>query len=306
MAQWQPITNLKGLFVHHPPVAMFFLCLLVLSGAFISIGIYSENHDIKNPDITMDWNQMLTSFASLMFCTQLNNTELLNGKQEINSPPLLDHADVEITNTSSKNMGVTNVALLVPLVHIRDIGKQSTISATLLGSQLGLRGAAGKELLNISLFLHLQTQISNADSNSDLVQTLSNNVDTKPGASMSCLRITAPAHVLPQTPSPPECSLHDHLEKIMPPVRAFAIESYKQSSHNAAPCLSLEYTPDPKLTVLLTQEEKALARLHLMLASIMLLALCALMCTTGTLTCTRSCCLLASNLQIQKDTLLGS
>ncbi|XP_076863246.1 transmembrane protein 248 isoform X2 [Brachyhypopomus gauderio] len=306
MAQWQPVTNLKALFVHYPPVAVFFLCLLVLSGAFIVFGIYTQNHDIKNPDITMDWNQMLTSLASLTFCAQLNSTELLNARQEIDSPPLLDHADVANTNTSQKTMGVTRVSLLVPLVLLRDVRRQTSISATIFGSQLGLRGAAGKESLNISLFLHLQTQISHTESNSALVQTIPSNDDGKPGSSVSCLSITAPARFLPQTPSPPGCFVSDNLEKIMPPVRTFAIESYKQSSHNTSPCLSLEYTPDPKLTVLLTQEEKDLARYNLMLVSFVLLALCGLMSTTGTLTCTRSHCHRASNLHFQKETLLVS
>lgn len=43
------------------------------------------------------------------------------------------------------------------------------------------------------------------------------------------------------------------LEKDVSPVRAVAVESHKQRSDNAPPCLSLEFTPEPTLTVLLTQ-----------------------------------------------------
>lgn len=180
MAVWKPITNLRSRIIHHPPVAMFFMCLLVLAGAFISIGLYSQNHDIKNPDINMviillcfvffhlkknppeiwcprlsffvddpfllfvcvffqDWNQMLGSLAYLKFCTQLNDTDLLNNKPDMNSPPLLDHADVLINNTQQESE-VISMFLLVPLMHVGDYLDHNSISATLLGSQLGLKG----------------------------------------------------------------------------------------------------------------------------------------------------------------------
>ncbi|XP_072528130.1 insulin-like growth factor-binding protein 3 receptor [Salminus brasiliensis] len=299
MAQWQPVTNLKTAVLHHPPVVVFSLCLLVLAGAFINIGIYSQHHDIKNPDISLDWNQILGSLASLKFCTHVNSTELLRGKQEEESRLLVDHGEGSITNVSQDAREVVHVALLVPLVRSGDEPSHASISATLLGSQLGLYGDAGKELFNISLFL--QTQLSSTESNSSPT-----NAETKPESSTSCLRIAAPAHLLPPKPEPPVCPGSDNLEKDMPPVRTLAAESYGQSAPNAPPCLSLKFTPDPKLTVLLTKEEKALARYHLMLVSIVLLAVCSMMCLTGTLTCSRSRRHLANDLHCQKVTLLGS
>ncbi|XP_017554893.1 transmembrane protein 248 isoform X1 [Pygocentrus nattereri] len=302
MAHWKPVRNLKAKLLHHPPVVVFFLCLLALAGAFISIGIYSKNHDIKNPDISMDWNQMLGSLASLKFCTHLNSTEILSGEQDEDSPRLLDHGDGSITNTSQKTKGVVHVSLLVPLVLIGDEPNPNSISATLLGSQLGLKGAAGKELLNVSLVLHQQTPFSKTESNTAPDLKLPTNAETQPRSSLFCVRITAPAHLLPQTPKPPVCPANDNLE--MSTVRALARESYKQSSHDA-PCLSLEYTPDPKLTVLLTQEEKVLARYHLMLVSMVLLAICIIMCLTGTLVCSRSQWHRAND-HFKKKTLLGA
>ncbi|XP_017341021.1 transmembrane protein 248 [Ictalurus punctatus] len=298
MARWQPIANLRNQIIHHPPVTVFFTCLLVLTGAFISIGIYSQNHDIKNPDINMDWNQMLGSLADLKFCTQLNDTDLLNEKPDTNSPRLLDHADELINNIQQKSE-IKSMFLLVPLMHVGDDFEHSSISATLLGSQLGLEGSAGKQSLNISLFLDVQTRVSPADS--ELIQKPSN-MQTKPQSYDSCLKITAPHNILPQTPTPPECPSNKNLENNISPVRAIAIESYKKIS-KAQACLSLDFTPDSKLTVLLTQDEKALARYHLLLVSIVLLALCIMMCLFGTLTCSKSRRHLASD--PQKETLLG-
>ncbi|KAF4081465.1 hypothetical protein AMELA_G00161520 [Ameiurus melas] len=297
MARWQPIANLRNRIIHHPPVTVFFLCLLVLTGAFISIGIYSQNHDIKNPDINMDWNQMLGSLADLKFCTQLNNTDLLNETPDMNSPRLLDHADELINNIQQKSE-IKSMFLLVPLMRVGDDFEHNSISATLLGSQLGLEGSAGKQSLNISLFLDVQTRVSPTDS--ELIRKPSN-MQTKPQSYNSCLKITAPLNILPQTPTPPECSSNKNPENNISPISALAIESYKKIS-KARACLSLDFTPDPKLTVLLTQDEKALARYHLLLVSIVLLALCIMMCLFGTLTCSKSRRHLAND--PQKETLL--
>ncbi|XP_058264878.1 transmembrane protein 248 [Hemibagrus wyckioides] len=298
MAQWHPVTNLRSRIIHHPPVTVFFMCLLVLAGAFISIGIYSQNHDIKNPDISMDWNQMLGSLANLKFCTQLNDSDVLNEKPDMNSPPLLTHAD-ELINSTQHKSEVISKLLLVPLMNVGDSLDHDSISATLLGSQLGLKGSAGKQTLNITLFLDIQTPISATDS--ALLQKPSN-MQTKPQAYNSCLKITAPSHILPQTPSPPQCPFNKNQENGISPVRALAVQSVKKSS-NTPSCLNLEFTPDPKLTVLLTQDEKILARYHLLLVSIALLALCLMMCLLGTLTCSRSGRHLSDD--PQKETLLG-
>ncbi|XP_060743084.1 transmembrane protein 248 [Tachysurus vachellii] len=298
MARWQPVTNLRSRIIHHPPVTVFFMCLVVLAGAFISIGIYSQNHDMKNPDIVMDWNQMLASLAKLKFCSQLNDSDLLNEKPDINSPPLLTHAD-ELINSTQQKHEVISKLLLVPLMHVGDHLDHSSISATLLGSQLGLRESAGKQLLNITLFLDIQTHSSTTDS--ALIQKLSN-MQTRPRAYESCLMITAPSHILPQTPSPPRCPSDKIQENNISPVSTHAVQSITKSS-NTPSCLSLEFTPDPKLTVLLTQDEKILARYHLLLVSIALVSLCITMCLLGTLTFSKPGRHLSHD--PQKETLLG-
>ncbi|KAM9495448.1 transmembrane protein 248 isoform 1-T5 [Clarias gariepinus] len=295
MARWHPITNLRNRIIQHPPVAVFFMCMLVLAGAFISIGIYLQNHDIKNPDINMDWNQLLGSLARLKFCTQLNDTDLLNERPDINSPLLLNHGDEPFNNTQQKTEVISRF-LLVPLMHVGEYLDHNSISSTLLGSQLGLKGSAGKQSLNISLLLNVQNHISSTDSAP--THKPSNMQSTS--QSYSCLKITAPRHILPQTTLPQQCPSNKHPEN-MSPVKALAIGSNKKSS-NAPACLSFEFSPDPKLTVLLTQEEKALARYHLLLVSIVLLALCIIMCLFGTLTCSKSRCHLATD--PQKETLL--
>ncbi|XP_056308279.1 transmembrane protein 248 [Danio aesculapii] len=259
MGQWRPVSNLRDQASRQPPAVVFLFSLLMLSITFVCVGLYSQSHDINNPDISTDWNRVLGSVASFKFCTHLNDSDLL---PEEDSPPMVEHK-VQ-TNISTRT---THVSLLVPLVFTGDVPDGAGISVTVMGSQLGMKGAAAKESVNISLLL--RTDVPNNQSHGG----------TTTAQILTCIHFTALTHVLPQTPTPPECPAVEDGEKSESPVRAVAIQSYK---HNYPQCFSLEYTPDPRLTVLLTKDEKALCRFHLLLVSAALLIVCFLMGLCGT------------------------
>ncbi|XP_077066176.1 transmembrane protein 248 [Siphateles boraxobius] len=258
MGQWRPVSNLRDQVSRHPPVVVFFLSLLIISITFVCTGLYSQNHDIKNPDISVDWNVVLGSIAGFQFCTHVNDT---NAPLEEDSPRMVEHADR--TNIS---MSTSHVSLLVPLVFIGDVPDDTVISATMLGSQLGIKGAAGKTSVNISLLL--PTDVPNNQTPAG----------TKTSGPLSCLHFIALTHVLPHTPSLPECPVAENVDKSASPVRTVAVESNKLNSPH---CFSLEFKSDPHLTVLLTKDEKALCRYHLLLVSVALLVVCILMSLCG-------------------------
>lgn len=276
MGHWRPVSNLRDQLSQHPPVVVFFLCILILSITFVSFGLYSRYHDIKNPDISLDWNQVLGSIAGFSFCTHLNDTD---AHLEEDSPRMVEHADTITTNVS---MNTSHVSLLVPLVITGEIRSDSVISTTMLGSQLGMKGDAANTTVNITLHLH---------------SGVSNN---QTGPQLTCLQLTALTHVLPQTLSPPECSLVENVDNSTSPVRAVAIETYK---HDSPHCFNMKFAEDPSLTFMLTQEEKAVCRYHLLLVSISLLVICILMSFCGTFSSSKSRSYQANDLQ--KDTLLS-
>ncbi|XP_051546042.1 transmembrane protein 248-like isoform X2 [Myxocyprinus asiaticus] len=279
MGQWRPLSNLRHQLSRHPPVVVFFLCLLILSITFVCIGLYTQYHDIKNPDISLDWNQVLGSVAGFKFCTNLNDTAQL----EEDSPRMVEHADRTAANVS---MSTTHVSFQVPLVLLGDVPAESIICATMLGSQLGMKGAAAKTSVNISLLL--QTDVLNSNSkgvsgpNTLNTQTPAR-TQTRP--MLTCLQITALTYVLPQTQLPPECSVAENVDMSTSPVRTVAVESFK---HNSPHCFSLQFTPDPHLTVMLTPDEKSMCSYHLLLVSITLLVLCVLMGLCGTFSSSKS------------------
>ncbi|KAG1957618.1 transmembrane protein [Pimephales promelas] len=211
------------------------------------------NHDIKNPDISVDWNGVLGAIAGFQFCTHVNDTD---APLQEDSPRMVEHADTTNISTST-----SHVSLLVPLVFTGDVPDETVISATMLGSQLGIKGAAAKASVNISLLL--RTDVPN----------------NQTAGPRSCLHFTALTHVLPHTPSPPECPVAEDVDKNASPVRrTVAVESNKRNSPH---CFGLEFKSDPHLTVLLTKDEKALCRYHLLLVSVALLVVCILMSLCG-------------------------
>ncbi|XP_051979007.1 transmembrane protein 248 [Xyrauchen texanus] len=296
MGQWRPLSNLRLQLSRHPPVVVFFLCLLILSITFVCVGLYSQYHNIKNPDISLDWNQVLGSIAGFKFCTHLNDTD---AQLEEDSPRMVEHVDRTAANVSTRT---THVSLLVPLVLIGDVPTDSIISATMLGGQLGMKGAAAKTSVNISLLLHTDVLNSNFKG-----MTAPNTLNTQTPAgtrtrpTLTCLQLTALTNVLPQTPLPPECLVANNEDMSTSPVRAVAVESYKQNSPH---CISLEFTPDPLLTVMLTPDEKAVCRYHLLLVSIALLGICVLMSLCGTFFSSKSSRSYHGN-DLQKESLLN-
>ncbi|KTF75813.1 hypothetical protein cypCar_00050437 [Cyprinus carpio] len=145
MGKWRPVSNLRDQVSRHPPVVVFFLSLLILSITFVCTGLYSQNHDIKDPDISVDWNRVLGSIAGFKFCTHLNDTD---APLEEDSPRMVEHSDRTNISTSS-----AHVSLLVPLVFIGDVPDNTAISATMLGSQMGMKGLCTRLLFEYYLLL---------------------------------------------------------------------------------------------------------------------------------------------------------
>nr|XP_048710648.1 insulin-like growth factor-binding protein 3 receptor isoform X7 [Caretta caretta] len=52
-----------------PPLVCFCLCLFSLAAAFLALAAYIQWHEVRDPDITQDWNSLLESLSHLRFCT---------------------------------------------------------------------------------------------------------------------------------------------------------------------------------------------------------------------------------------------
>ncbi|CAM5117529.1 unnamed protein product [Eretmochelys imbricata] len=52
-----------------PPLVCFCLCLFSLATAFLALAAYIQWHEVRDADVTQDWNSLLESLSHLRFCT---------------------------------------------------------------------------------------------------------------------------------------------------------------------------------------------------------------------------------------------
>ncbi|XP_076586008.1 transmembrane protein 248 [Chaetodon auriga] len=248
----QPMTNLREYVSQNPPWVTFFLCLLTLAISFICLSSYSNTHTLPNPDITKDWNHLLSSLSQLQLCVKANASS-----SELTSPAPLS-TDEPLSDTSvnsTKTPSVTTLHLKVPVTvttnsnsgSLKDFGLHTTLRARQL--HLG-----DNELVNVTLAVWSGNE------------------------TYSCLTISAPKHLLPMSLPPSKCPAS---EKNFSPVH---VEASNQPPTASPTCYSLHSKSDPALTVMLTQGEQSVAVRHLLEASVCLLGVCLILCLAVSLT----------------------
>uniref|UniRef100_A0A3P8U806 TMEM248/TMEM219 domain-containing protein n=1 Tax=Amphiprion percula TaxID=161767 RepID=A0A3P8U806_AMPPE len=255
MGFWQPVTNLRDYVSQNPPGATFFLCLLTLALSFICLSSYSSTHTLPNPDITKDWNHLLSALSQFQLCVKENasSSDLLSSTS---SALMEQEQDRKTTTNSIKSLSsVTRLHLKVPLVvtssspggSLKDLSLHTTLNA----SQLQLEGT---ESVNLTL------------------ERLSGNT------TYTCLTISAPANLLPMSLLPPMCPAS---EKNISPIHVDASNEMPTASQT---CYSLHSKNDPTFTVMLTSEEQSVAVRHLLEVSGCLLTVCLMLCLAAGLT----------------------
>ncbi|XP_030593804.1 transmembrane protein 248 [Archocentrus centrarchus] len=250
MGFWQPVTNLRDYVSQNPPGATFFLCLLTLAISFICFSSYSYTHTLPNPDITKDWNRVLSSFSRFQLCVKANasSPELSPSVH----PPLIEPEEDRKTSVNSikSPSPVTYLHLKVPLALVTSSSPSASLTdlslhTTLRASQLRI---GGNEIVNLRL------------------EFLSDN------STYTCLTISAPSNLLPNSVLPPECP---ESEKN---ISSIYVEASNQPPAASQTCYSLHSKNDPTLTVMLTEEEQGVAVQHLLEVSVCLLGVCFMLC----------------------------
>ncbi|KAL0979324.1 hypothetical protein UPYG_G00183660 [Umbra pygmaea] len=256
MGSWHPIANLREHVYQHPPGVISFFCVLILALTFLSLGSYTYTHHLPNPDTPQDWNHFLSSLAHLLLCVKANGIAM----ETVSSSTVgLQKLGVTAwTKSTQSPPTITNLSMLVLLAVMDTSDSQPLndfhIHATLLASQLGL---SGNEAVNVTLRFFSQSEGGNVH---------------------TCITVSAPTHILPSTLRPLMCPAS---ERTSYPVTAVATESSNMKPNASQSCYTLDYTPDSKLTAMLTQKELGLARRHLMQVSVCLLAVCVVLLFTA-------------------------
>ncbi|XP_028680470.2 transmembrane protein 248 [Erpetoichthys calabaricus] len=264
----QPLRNLRSFLEHRPPFVIFLVCLLSLAGCFFSFSFYVQTHEVQNPDVNQDWNQLLSALSQLWFCVPANRTDELMSPQEMKkthgaSPLIGKHAsDREASSAAGSSRTLRNFSFVVSVHSERPSEelKPFNIWTTVQGQKLGFKGLGATNSLNLTIAFPWWPVPERDTSNGSEAH--------------ACVTVTAPSSILPKINSPPKCHNQPttELRYVVP-----SSEDIDQADPELA-CHRFTHHPDPALTVMLSKDEKALAVQHLIVVSTFLLLLCAFVC----------------------------
>ncbi|XP_024908944.1 transmembrane protein 248 [Cynoglossus semilaevis] len=259
MGCWQPVTNIKNFVFHNPPMVTFFFSLLSLAISFICLASYSYTHSLPNPDIDVDWNHVLSSLSQLELCIKprANSTELVS--PATTHPNWKQNKRESVSTSTNNSSSVTHLHVQVPLrVSLSTANgpvQNHSLFTTLRAGQLHLKG---DQSVNVTLQF------------------------TSGVTYQTCIAISVPTQLLPQSPLPPKCPAFNSS-----PIQ---VEVNNELPSTFQTCYSLHYTNDPTLAVMLTQVEQNMAVHHLLEVSVSLLALCLMLCLAASVSQLLICC----------------
>ncbi|GCC26152.1 hypothetical protein chiPu_0004566 [Chiloscyllium punctatum] len=280
MVTWHLLENVKYFVLQRPPMILFILSISSLGIAFFSLGIYIQSHEVSNPDVPKAWNTVLQSLSKLEFCLSQNEslwqtrTEPLSfGRGSVRRRPDPDPLVHTTTRQPVTTIAFTrdlpeSVSLLLPITFdsnepLKRFSSDITrLHAVVDGNLLGLEDSKAKEVINIMLVSPWPPEHNLSQINS------SNNMNP-----LTCITMSAPAHVLPQARYLPSCKLENITALLYQNTLAKISEKMPSQSHTSAQCYKAQDKPEHKFPIVLSKEDRILCSQHLLKSSFILLLL---------------------------------
>ncbi|KAJ3589246.1 hypothetical protein NHX12_010092 [Muraenolepis orangiensis] len=269
-----PIENLRSYINNRPPLVIFMVSVSAVAIAFLTIGYFFKIKEIKSPEFSEDWNTFLLRFNELDLCVSENET-LKHGLNESTTP----ESTVVITSGQARGGGTQTPLLLedsgfvnisvpitITLEPQRPFGGYSRnithLYATVLGQQVGLTGRDAHEEMNITFTLPVPWSSDECVLHGHCEQVVYS----------TCMTVTAASNVFPVTVQPPHC---------VPETFTNATSWYKlfTTARDSDTKYSQDFNPfwcykgavgklyhalNPKLTVIVPNDDRSLINLHLM------------------------------------------
>ncbi|XP_067328230.1 transmembrane protein 248 [Anolis sagrei] len=275
-----PLENLRLLVSGRPPLVVFMLSLSAVAIAFLTLGYFFKIKEIKAPERTEDWNTFLLRFNDLDFCVSENETlkHLANESGALEGgvggptgglgvgiggsrPSTPSPQALEETGPVNTSVGIT--LTLDPLRPFGGFSRNVThLHSSVSGHQVGLSGREAHEEINITFALPA------AWNSDDCV--LHGRCDQAVFA--VCMTLTAAAAVFPVTVQPAHCAPESYVNasswyKVFTTARDS--EAKEAQDYNPLWCYKgavgkLYHALNPKLTLVVPDDDRSLINLHLM------------------------------------------
>jgi hypothetical protein len=271
---YKPIENLKGHVKSRPPLVILIGCMFLFALSVIILGYYFRHSDVRNFDISEDWNTFLGDLSDVDFClyTNTSTTTVVHSTATTLSPGSLDNVTATASSdpfpaeeygdededdwTTRRNLTVALTLVLEPSVSLlRSVANITLMSSLVPASMLGLEGS--NEFVSVQFEMPPSLKDQKCDD------------FTKCGlAVQTCLTMIAPAAVFPLTKQPASCNVtetrHENSTAWLT-VRQVGQSQEGWCRHGTVAHAKHKF--DPKLTVMLSPAEQSLINLHLMYTS---------------------------------------
>uniref|UniRef100_A0A452DHX5 Transmembrane protein 248 n=1 Tax=Bos taurus TaxID=9913 RepID=A0A452DHX5_BOVIN len=248
-----PLENLKLYISSRPPLVVFMISVSAMAIAFLTLGYFFKIKEIKSPEMAEDWNTFLLRFNDLDLCVSENET-LKHLTNDTAAPESTVTSGQARTSTQSpqplEDAGPVNISVAITLTldPLKPFGGYSRnvthLYSTILGHQIGLSGTLSGSQLPQALSGH---------------SCYHTEYETPCLAPFSCRQ---PPHCVPDTYS--NATLW---YKIFTTARD-ANTKYAQD-YNPFWCYKgaigkVYHALNPKLTVIVPDDDRSLINLHLM------------------------------------------
>ncbi|XP_072799149.1 rab5 GDP/GTP exchange factor isoform X2 [Vicugna pacos] len=266
-----PLENLKLYISSRPPLVVFMISVSAMAIAFLTLGYFFKIKEIKSPEMAEDWNTFLLRFNDLDLCVSENET-LKHLTNDTTAPESTMTSGQARTSTQSPqsldDSGPVNISVAITLTldPLRPFGGYSRnvthLYSTILGHQIGLSGREAHEEMNVTFTLPSAWSSDDCALHGHCEQVVFT----------ACMTLTANPGVFPVTVQPPHC---------VPDTYSNATLWYKifTTARDANTKYAQDYNPfwcykgaigkvyhalNPKLTVIVPDDDRSLINLHLM------------------------------------------
>lgn len=260
------VDNLKGFTQNRPPLVVFMLCLGLFAVALLSLAYYVKLNDVQNPDVSQDWNIFLEQLSKLDFCIT-NNTDHSTTTTSSPKTTTLSKAPkkaVEATALSHKegdtmrNYSMPLLITITPTPNFLQIQHNVThITGTVYGKQLGLSSSAAEIPINVTAELPYAWNSSLCDS-----------IKCQAVQFHACVYFTAASNVFPTGGHPDTCHPVAQESGVEYHVR---MRTRDHKDHplpyyycRSMPIMTVDHKYNPRLTVMLSLEDRSIINLHLL------------------------------------------
>ncbi|XP_031288649.1 rab5 GDP/GTP exchange factor isoform X1 [Camelus dromedarius] len=266
-----PLENLKLYISSRPPLVVFMISVSAMAIAFLTLGYFFKIKEIKSPEMAEDWNTFLLRFNDLDLCVSENET-LKHLTNDTTTPESTMTSGQARTSTQSPqsldDSGPVNISVAITLTldPLKPFGGYSRnvthLYSTILGHQIGLSGREAHEEMNVTFTLPSAWSSDDCALHGHCEQVVFS----------ACMTLTANPGVFPVTVQPPHC---------VPDTYSNATLWYKifTTARDANTKYAQDYNPfwcykgaigkvyhalNPKLTVIVPDDDRSLINLHLM------------------------------------------